>query len=517
MKKAALKNDGFAIVYGLAVFFIASICGLSILYISQKDRTSAGDYSKVRSSAMSARAALTAFEKQCEDQPVVVLDILRKYSLDHSDKWLLGDASSAGSETKFKCWNGPDAPSFSACIMKFDSVNLLLQVQGIGYGAWGGKKKAIGIYRLKGAQEDISWDQDDAIHLACPAHNVDQRIVVYGNMYCERGFHFNGGAIGNIIYGNVKTGNDATASAFDGSTTINGDAFFQTPVNVNGGASVIINGRSGFHRNIYTDGTVDLYGNAYFNNTIEGNKNINLRNNIATHSGSVGSSKIMNASQIINNYGQIDIGNELNMRSGNELSFTAKIDQIDSKIIQQWQRGGTISAEILNQKYQQAAADGDLWNDFLVIRVSNGANMISSTGTFTGKVIWIVESGMNCNGAWYDCSPSSNTMVYVKSGGRVSGMGSRKNFRGFVYVEGNGEVSYLFGSGNSFRGAIHHVSPTSKFQINSSDGSAVNIYYDKEVLKEFVRFNVITPPGVTSNKLVLNDIKLRTELLGLYY
>jgi hypothetical protein len=86
-----------------------------------------------------------------------------------------------------------------------------------------------------------------------------------------------------------------------------------------------------------------------------------------------------------------------------------------------------------------------------------------------------------------------------------------------VYVEGNGEVSYLFGSGNSFRGAIHHVSPTSKFQINSSDGSAVNIYYDKEVLKEFVRFNVITPPGVTSNKLVLNDIKLRTELLGLYY
>jgi hypothetical protein len=515
MKKATLKNDGFAIVYGLAVFFIASVSGLSILYISQKDRASAGDYSKVRSSAMSARAALTAFENQCETQPQVILDILKKYNINNSNKWLLGDALNAGSETRFKCWNGPDAPSLSACIMKYDSVNLLLQVQGIGYGAGGGKKKAIGIYRLKGALEDIVWDQENAIHLVCPAYNIDQRIIVNGNIYCGNGFHFNGGAAGNIINGDVKTGNSNIESSFDGNTTINGKAFFQTSVNIKGSASLTVNGKSGFQKSIYNDGGVHLFGNTYINSTVGGNVKINLHNNIVTHSGSVNNNSIMNASQIINNYGTIDIADELNMKDGNELCFTVKIDQIDNKYIQNWPSGGVITAEILNQKYQQAAAYGDLWNDFMVIRIKNYANMQSSAGTFTGKVIWIVESGMTCNGNWYDCSASSNTMVYVKSGGEVNGLGSGKNFRGYVYVEGSGKVDYKFGNGNTFRGAIHHVSENSKFQLNS--GAELNIFYDKEVLKEFVRFDVIAPPGVTSRVLILNDIKLRAELLSLYY
>jgi len=510
MEKATLKNDGFAIVYGLAVFFLASVSGLSILYISQKDRTCAGDYSKVRSSALSARAALCAFEKQCEDQPLVILDILKKYSIDHSNKWLLGDNLNAGSENKIKCWNGSDAPSFSACIMKYDSVNLLLQVQGIGYCAGGGKKKAIGIYRLKGALEDIVWDQNDAIHLAGEGRNFDNRITVNGNVYCGGDLHFNSGANGSIINGDLKTGISDLTSSFDINVTVNGKAFFQSPVKLNG--ALTINGKSGFQKNIYTDGALKLKGDTYLNSTVNGNQYLDLCNNKATHSGSA--SRIINASQIINNHGTIDIANELNMRDGNELSFTIKIDQVGSKI-QNWPSWGTIKAETLNQKYQQALANGDLWNDFLVYKVSNYANMESSAGTFTGKVIWIVESGIACNGNWYDCAASSNTLVYVKSGGSITGMGSNKNFRGYIYVEGNGDVNYLFGNGNSFRGAIHHVSKNSKFQLNS--GAPLNILYDREVLKELVRFNVITPPGVTSKALVLNDVKLRTELLSLYY
>jgi hypothetical protein len=510
MEKATLKNDGFAIVYGLAVFFIASVSGLSILYICQKDRTTAGDYSKVRTSAMSARAALTAFENQCEDQPLVILDILKKYNLNHSNKWLLGNALSAGSENKIKYWNSSNSPSFSACIMRYDSVNLLLQVQGIGYGAGGGKKKAIGIYRLKGALEDILWDQNDAIHLSGEGRNFDSRIIVNGNVYCGGDLHFNHGANGSIINGDVKTGNSNAVSSFDPNVTINGKAFFQTPVKLNG--TLTINGKSGFQKNIYTDGTLKLNGDTYLNSTVNGNQYLDLCNNKVTHSGSA--SRIINASQIINNHGVIDIANELNMKDGNEYSFTAKIDQIGNKY-QYWPNWDTINAETLNQKYQIAAANGDLWNGFLVIKVSNYATMESSAETFTGKVIWIVESGIACNGNWYDCAASSNTMVYVKSGGYITGMGSNKNFRGYIYVEGNGDVNYLFGNGNSFRGAIHHVSNNSKFQLNS--GAPLNIFYDREVIKEFVRFNVITPPGVISKELIMNDVKLRTELLSLYY
>ncbi len=521
MSKATFKNDGFAIVYGLAVFFIASASGLSILYISQKDRSGAGDYSKVRSSAMSARAALKAFEHQCESQPSAVIEILKKYNQNHSYKWLLGDVAHSGSENKLKCWNGTDAPSYSAHIMKFDSVNLLLQVQGIGYGGGGGKKKAVGIYRLRGALDEITWDQNDAIHLAGPARNFDQRVTVNGNVYFGADVHFNSGAAGSIINGDFKTGNSTSLqSSFDGSTTINGKAFFQTTVRINGGVNLTVNGKSGFQRSISTDGTVDLYGDTYLNSTVDGNARLNLRGNMVTHSGQVTSNDIVNgtASQIVNNGSNINIANALNMRDGNELSFTGSVDQIDAGLIYQYSSlgWGSITAENLNQQYQNASAQGKLWNNFLVIRINGySASMNSSAGTFNGKVIWVVESGINCNGQWYDCSASSNTMVYVKSGATINGLGSGKNFRGYVYVEGDGKVIYQFGNGNSFRGAIHHVSPTSGFTFNS--GSPLNIQYDREVLKDFVRFNLLTPPGVTVREMVLNDIKLRPELLSLCY
>ncbi|HEX3020659.1 MAG TPA: hypothetical protein VHP36_10175 [Chitinispirillaceae bacterium] len=520
MLKATCKSDGFAIVYGLAVFFMASISGLSILYISQKGRDSAEDYSKVRSSAMAARSALTAFENQCKTQPKTVVDILNKYGKRSSCKWLLGDTAGTDFERRFKCWNASNAPLFSACITKFDSMNLLLQIQGIGYGCGGGRKKATGIYRIKGVKSGITWDQKDAIHLAGPARNFDQRIIVNGNVYCGADGHFNSGAAGSVINGDLKTGNSATLqSSFDGNTTINGNAFFQTRVKINGGAAVIINGRSGFHRGIYTDKTVDLFGDTYINSTVDGNAGLHMHNNSVTHSGQILASDIVDnsASQIFNNGGQVDIAKVLNMKDETKFSFNGQIDLIPSNLIFEYSSlgWGSISAEKLNLKYQSASAQGMLWNGFLVIRINQWASMSSTSGTFNGKVIWIVESGLNCNGDWYDCAASSNTLIYVKSTGTINGMGSGKDFRGYIYVEGNGSVIYSFKNGNSFRGAIHHVSPTANFTLNS--GAPLNIHYDEEVLKEFIMLNVIVPPGLSNPGLTLDDYSLRTELLSLYY
>ncbi len=173
------------------------------------------------------------------------------------------------------------------------------------------------------------------------------------------------------------------------------------------------------------------------------------------------------------------------------------------------------TASTLNQKYLEASLNGKLWNDFLVIRIDQTASMSASSSAFTGKVIWIVDNALNCNGDWYDCEASSNTLVYVRNGGRVNGLGSGKNFRGYIYVEGTGEVSYTMKTGNSFRGAIHHVSESAPFKLNS--GAPLNIQYDENVLKEYVSLGVINPPGKVNAGLVLTDANIRPELISIFY
>lgn len=521
MKKFVLKNDGFAVVYGLAVLFIASISGVSIMYISQKDRSSASDYSKVRSAASAARSALDAFEGQCSSQPQNVLEILKNYNHKSSSKWLLGDAGDASSEQRIKSWNSKDAPSFSACIMKFDSTSYLLQVQGVGYGGIGGKKKAVGLYKLRGIDRENPWTQKDAIYLAGEGRNFDVKINVNGNVYFGADVHFNSGAAGSVINGDFKTGDSDKDSEFDIPVTINGDAYFQTPLRVIGGYGISINGKAGFEKKVNINPGLHLYGSAFVNDRIVGSGHFDMHYNHIMHSGRFNpiENKIKHAFPApVNNYGQIDIAARIGMSTGKEPHLEAGIENIPPQKIFQYSslKGwNNFTAAQVQAKYDDAASKNQLWNDFLVIRVDTWANMGIGSTTFNGKVIWIVDGRITSNGYWYKCSPSSNTLVYVRSGGMVDGLGSAHHFRGYVHVEGTGSVKYAWKTGNSFSGAIHHVSDKSGFQMNS--GADLNITYDENVLNEIVGTGIIRHPQGMSGGLVLQDTKIRPELLSIYY
>lgn len=521
MEKGTSKNGGFAVVYGLAVLLLASIGGMSIMYVSQKDKITASDYSKMRTAANAARAALDAFEGQCNSRPQEVLDILRQYKKKPAYKWLLNTADKANSETKFKCWNGVDAPLLSACIMKFDSAQLLIQVKGIGYGGLGGKKNAIGIYKLKGIGLTNSWAQKDAIYLAGEGRNFDRKIIVNGNVYFGADVHFNGSAEGSIINGDFKTGNSSEQSEFDVPFTIKGKAYFQTPIKVNGTYGFTVYGESGFEKSINTGPNLYFYNNVYVNGAVAGNGQLDMNFNKITYSGLYIPIvyKFKNPGSSINNRDKIDIASILQMKTGNDPHLIANVNGIPlTKIIKISNlRWSNFTASTLQTKYENAYAKGQLWNDFLVINVDAIVSMADGGGTFNGKVIWIVENKMNCNGNWYDCDPTSNTLVYVKSGGSVIGLGSGKKFRGYVHVEGSGNVTYLWKSGNSFKGAIHHVSDNSGFQLNSSNGVDWNISFDESVLNEFMESGLITPPGGNTGGFVINDVKLRPELVSISY
>lgn len=140
MKRDVGNQNGFAVVYGIVVLFLASVTGFSLLYISQKDKGASADYSKMRTAAVASKAGLTAFERQCSNAPEQILDLVKKYTQDHNSKWLFGSVANSTEEQKISFWAGSDAPSFSARIMKFDPLSHLVQIEANGYGGLGKKE-----------------------------------------------------------------------------------------------------------------------------------------------------------------------------------------------------------------------------------------------------------------------------------------------------------------------------------------------------------------------------------------
>ncbi|HEX3020660.1 MAG TPA: hypothetical protein VHP36_10180 [Chitinispirillaceae bacterium] len=514
------KNDGFAVVYGLAVLFVASISGISIMYISQKDHNSASDYSKMRSAAVAARSALDAFEGQCISQPQNVLDILKQYNRNPSKKWLLSDVGHAGSEQKIKFLNSNDASTFSACIMKFDSTNLLMQVQGIGYGGSGGKKNAIGIYKLEGIKASSTWIPKDAIYLAGEGRSFDILTKVKGNVYFGADVRFQGGAVGSVIDGDFKTGPSDKKSEFDIPLVIKGNAYFQTPLKVLGTYGLTIHGKSGFEKEINTNPSFNLFKDAFVNGNMIGTGRLEMNYNPVIYSGlhNIANKFYQASPAAVNNNGLIDIASRLGMQSGNDPSLNSFIINIpDEKIFNISKLAGwsNFTAANVQAKYDDAALKNQLWNGFLVIKIDKDANMGVSFTTFTGKVIWIVDKKINCNANWYKCSPSSNTLVCVRSGGYIEDMGSAFNFRGFIYVEGTGSVKYSWRNGHSINGAIHHTSEKSGFHLNA--GGSLDITFDAGVLSEIMGTGVIGYSGGMSGGLILADTKIRPKLVSISY
>lgn len=525
MEKRISKNGGFAMVYGLAVLFLTTVTGMSILILNNRDSATAFDYAKMRESQVAARTALSAFEGQCDKQPQDILDILKRYNRDKSKKWLLGKVADAGTENRIKLWDGSESSSFSACILKFDSTSMLIQVQGIGYGGHGGRKKVTAIYKLAGIALTKDNKRKDAIFLLGTGRNFDQRINVTGDIYCAADVHFNSGATGSVINGDFRTGNSDLLSSFDGTLTINGTAYFQTPLRTQWTGVLTVNGKSGFEKKLDIDAKVQLYGDTYINDVVNGHEFLYLNKNVLTHSGKVSFFRIAfgSASEIINNNGKIDIADKLDLAQVVKPVYSVDIDTIPSDKIYNYSslcgsngNWNNFTAFELNQKYIEAANIGKLWNGFLVIRINCDAAMRENKFvTFNGKVIWIVERTLNCNSNWYKCSPASNTLMFVKAGGKVSDFGSTEYFRGYVHVEGTGKVIYGWKNGSYFKGAIHHVSPSAGFQMNS--GGVLNIEYDVSVLDDFLNAGVVNSTSSVNSEMVLNDVKVRTEMLGANY
>ena len=270
MKHIIRKRAGVAVVYALVILIMATMGGTMVLFLAMKNRVAVADYAGMQSASEAAMAGLKAFEGQCMNDPATVLAILKKYTANHSYKWLLGSAPAADCEQKIKLCDGTNAQKYSARIIGFDSINSSIIIEGIGYDGTGGKKKMIASYQLGGLTM-VTWPVTNpyALYLGGALQNVNVPVNITGDVYLglvggSENQHFNKGG---TIDGNLKTSltDNYLILCSGGALTVKKNAFIRCklePMDV-----LTIEGNSGFENKGFNNftSTVQLKGNAFFN------------------------------------------------------------------------------------------------------------------------------------------------------------------------------------------------------------------------------------------------------------
>ncbi len=504
------NSKGIATILGLFMLFIATIAGIALIYMSRKDKSASIDSSAIRNVAFAADAALGACENKMKIQPDTLIAILNKYLKNHNYKWLLSPSTSAALTEK-KISFGNNGMSYSAQISAFDTSNMILQIQGFGYGRNNEQKSIIGIYKISGLKETNKIG-DYALYLAGDGKDFNAKINITGNVFCGGDFHFNGGADYSVIHGNLKTGlNINLLSGFDCPVTIDSAVYVGTALRIN--SPILIKSKFGIDGAIKQDNIFTIKGDAWFNYANGGNGKTNISGFTIHHSGLVNMARILNG--IEDNRGAMipDIVGEIGLNT---------VDSpwsVDTSILSPLANSITgIDAATLQTMYDTCSNSRKI-NGYMVLTGPSVIAINPSPAVFKGKVIWLVHSGMDINNHWINTDTSSRMLVYADRTAELRGFGGPNGmaFRGYIFLTGNSSVQFNGSGKNYYYGAIHLVSKTAGWQLNG--GFEEFIIYDKSILSEFISMGVIKAPIGTgtsgkAGSYVLSDFKIRTQLLG---
>lgn len=530
---SAIREAGFATATVIVLLVLAIVGGAYVLKLTRSQAAAAGGYFQARSASWAAQAGLERGLAQLEADPAGSVALLNGYLADTTRQWLFGNP---GSRTEVGMDN--DLQRYSARILAFDPATGMVKLEGQGEGPGGSESRVVGVYRLGGLAPDVSPLAKYVWFMAGEARNVDQAVQARGNVYFGGGVHFNGGADGSIMHGTFKVARGGgLESTFDAGITFCRNTYIQTPFKSQGKGAVFTND-AGFEEEIFidTDPEWNRRGHTvYLNSDItRGHARFNLGGNRVLHSGGLNTSRVYNASDIDNHGRPIDIAAALDMVPGPESELSVDLSSVPpayrhapaSLGIARW--GNTHGIE-LSAAYADAKARGLLYRDFLVLDVDSDMNLMEvPDNLLVGKFVFDVTAQVNVNINLPESDPASVSLWRVGDGGRMFGFGGQGLFRGYVNVSGNGSVIYQWKANCEFQGAIHHVSPTTKFQLNGSTGPLF-LTFSTGVFEELHPLGVLIPPAGAPGpgrppvrpaqppKVKLVDVRIRPTFWGSYY
>ncbi len=511
--KSSLKNSkGIATLLGLFMLFTATITGIALIYISQKDKLASIDSFGIRNIAFAADASLEACENEMKFQPDTMVAILNKYIKNHSYKWLLAPSTSAAL-IENRASIGNSGINYSAQISAFDTSNMILQIQGFVYGTNNEQKSITGVYKITGLKKALN-QAEYALYLAGGGRNFDSKINVTGNVYVGTDFNFNGNASNSVVHGSLKTGmNTSLTSWINGSVTFDSAVYIGTGLALN--SALLCKSKFGIEGLLTLNNVFTIQSDAWFNNINGGNQNTNMSGKTIHHSGLVNMARIVNGAEdnrgalISNIAGQIGLETDDTPWSVDTSIFSPLAIPVVN-----------IDAASLQTMYDTCSNNRKI-NGYMVVTDQWGPiNLNYNPTVFKGKVIWLLHSGMHINGQWFFMDPSSRMLVYADRYAQLNGFGGPNGmkFNGYIFLNDNAGIM-LGGSGiNYYYGAIHLVGKNTHWQLNS--GVEEFLAYDKTILSEFISMGIIkTGNGTSGNAgtFVLSDFKIRAQLLGMVF
>lgn len=525
MKNMVKNTRGDAILLVMILIVMIGITSSVMLTISRNNQVNVSNMAKTRTAYQAASTAIEASKSEFEERSSFTVTKLNNYVSDASKKWLLSD--NASNEQK-NILGGNDPAKYSACILMFGMSTSspiegelpynvpYIKIQGIGYGRGMVKKKSIATFQLDGLKVESNKVEDYVLYIQKDGYDFNQCMTINGDVYFGSGVRFNSNASGTIINGTLKTADRNTLTEINGQLTVNGNAYFQTPVKIQN-STLNINGNIGFKKTIELLKDVIVNGESYHKSNITGTYKIDVKNHKAYHSGSCVTTKFQNLDRLINKGTSYDIADYVTVPS-KDVATTVNINVIPTSKIKEFSTLGftNLNSENLQNAYEMFS--DQLWNGFLVVEISNVVPTFYSSdvrGIFNGKVIWIVKKELSVNGNWYESGNNSSTLIYVKDGGKIWQLGWPGLFKGYINVSGTGNITYAFRANSELQGAIHQIN-NSEFQVNYSNRVLLN--YNSEVMGEYAALNLITNSKFSKSplsKIILVDTKIRPKLISL--
>lgn len=519
-------EKGIAVFVTLILLFIVTIAGVTILTVAGRDRVASSDMSAVRGAAEAANTALDACENQISLKSPMMTSIINKFLKDKAYRWFFStDSSGANIEKKVSLGNGY---SYSAEIMAYDTSKNVLQVRGIGYGRSNEQKSVVAQYRLTGLQKANSTAVPQyAIYLAGSGRNFDVRIDVTGNVYIGRDFHFNFTANNCRIRGFLKTGyspaSESSTNAWN--LTIDSAIYIGTRFKINDNSftsvsKIGIEGDLDFGNNL----TVNSEGwfNGSFYNSSSGR--INMSGNKIHYSGLLSMTRVDN--KIEDNTGalitdmaqKVGVGNTNDQAWGLNTTGLAAIASVPN---------GTVTAESLQQMYDTCSESRKI-NGYMVIRDQWSIGIGTSTKKFKGKVIFLLEKGMDINGNFFDMEDNARVLIIATGTSTLNGFNGfvpGSSFNGLIYLTDKASIKMIGHKTYTINGAVHLAGVDCGWQMNNGTSpEVVNFKFNPSIINEFVSMGIITiptsggsVPAAGSGMLQMTDFKIRPEMLSVSY
>jgi hypothetical protein len=144
---------------------------------------------------------------------------------------------------------------------------------------------------------------------------------------------------------------------------------------------------------------------------------------------------------------------------------------------------------------------GKLHNGYAVIRVNSQMSVRTGDGTFDKKIILINESDVEvlnfgANTGWYNCGPSSVTVIYNKPGGLLvfgQKSGGGEFFRGYIINEGTATMGQSTFELSNIEGAIHDIAGGTNQWYG--DVAGLDLTYSTDLMNEIGAIGLVDGVG----------------------